>query len=91
MIGVALEAENNGTFDQNVTLPGAGLYSAMVTDPVAPAGGAITIAWTKVSGPGDVTFDHPGQAVTHARRVTTSSKSPPRIWKATTQCKSLSR
>lgn len=34
-----------------VTLPGTATYTATVTDPVAPAGGAITVNWTEISGP----------------------------------------
>jgi hypothetical protein len=54
------------TGDQVLTLPNPGLYTATVTDPVAPAGGAITVNWTQASGPGTVTFEYPTQLVTHA-------------------------
>ena len=47
-----------------VTLPGTATYTATVTDPVAPTGGAITLSWTEVSGPGTVTFDSLTQPVT---------------------------
>src|SRR5262249_34140752 len=51
---------------QVLTLPNTGTYTATVTDPVAPLGGAITVAWTPVSGPGTVIFDAATQLTTHA-------------------------
>jgi hypothetical protein len=47
-------------------IPTLGVYTATVTDPVAPAGGQITVLWTKVSGPGTVTFFPPSQPATVA-------------------------
>jgi hypothetical protein len=52
--------------DKLLQLPNPGLYTATVTDPVALAGGAITVQWTQLSGPGTVTFEHPTQPTTHA-------------------------
>ena len=49
-----------------VTLPGTATYTATVTDPVAPAGGTITVNWTEVSGPGAVSFDAQTLPVTDA-------------------------
>jgi RHS repeat-associated protein len=49
-----------------VTLPGTATYTATVTDPVAPAGGPITVNWTEVSGPGTVSFDAQTLPVTDA-------------------------
>ena len=63
-MGQAPQITVNG--DQLLTLPNPGLYTATVTDPAAPAGGAIAVNWTEVSGPGTVTFEYPTQLVTHA-------------------------
>jgi RHS repeat-associated protein len=52
--------------DKLLQLPNPGLYTATVTDPVAPAGGAITVQWTQLSGPGTVTFENATQPTTHA-------------------------
>ncbi|MHB8521695.1 MAG: PKD domain-containing protein, partial [Limisphaerales bacterium] len=43
-----------------VTLDGA------VSDDGLPAGSALTISWSEVSGPGEVTFENPGSARTQA-------------------------
>src|SRR5204862_8341586 len=52
--------------DASLQLPNRGSYAATVTDPAAPAGGAITILWSQVSGPATAIFDTPSQASTHA-------------------------
>jgi hypothetical protein len=56
-----------------VTLPGTATYTATVTDAVAPAGGAITVNWTQVSGPGTVSFDAQTLPVTDALFPATGS------------------
>jgi len=53
------------TGDATVTLPATGSYTATVTDPTGGSGGAISVNWTQVSGPGTVIFDAPQQALTH--------------------------
>lgn len=51
---------------RQLQLPNSGSVTATVVDPVAPAGGAITVQWTQLSGPGTVTFDTPQQTATNA-------------------------
>jgi len=52
----------NAGEDVTVTMPeGAGL-SGTVTDDGLPSSSALTITWTKISGPGDVTFEAPQKA-----------------------------
>ena len=50
------------TGDMTLQLPNAGHYSATVTS----QGTGLTVAWSKVSGPGNVTFDTGAQASTGA-------------------------
>ena len=54
------------TGTSTLQLPNAGNYVATVTDPSGGGGGAITVAWTSVSGPGTVSFDAPTQTTTQA-------------------------
>ncbi len=42
--------------DSSLTLPNPGVYQATVTDPDAAAGGAISVSWSEVSGPGTASF-----------------------------------
>jgi hypothetical protein len=49
----------------SVTLPDPLLLTATVTDPTGGLGGAISVTWTQLSGPGPVTFDAQ-QPITHA-------------------------
>jgi RHS repeat-associated protein len=51
---------------QTITLPDGASLSGMVSDDGLPAGNTLTISWSKVSGPGDVTFGNSSQAVTTA-------------------------
>ena len=51
----AAPAVNAGP-DQAITLPAPAALAAVVTDDGLPAGAPVTHAWTKVSGPGAVTF-----------------------------------
>jgi YD repeat-containing protein len=51
----------------SVTLPpGRVLLTGSVTDDGLPAGGALSMSWSTVSGPGTVTFETPGQVPTYA-------------------------
>jgi hypothetical protein len=57
---------NAGT-DQTITLPNTAPLSGTVTDDGLPASpGEVTITWSKVSGPGTVTFANPSAASTTA-------------------------
>jgi len=64
----------NGTFvdignivPQTITLPAAATLSGSVTDDGLPSPpGAVTTTWSKVSGPGAVTFGNPAATVTTA-------------------------
>jgi RHS repeat-associated protein len=46
----------NGGADQTVTLPATAPLSGTVSDDGKPSGATVTSMWTKVSGPGSVTF-----------------------------------
>jgi RHS repeat-associated protein len=69
---LALEAGNqppqvSAGPNQSITLPASAMLSGSATDdglPNPPA--ALTLAWTKVSGPGTVTFGNPASAATTA-------------------------
>src|SRR5262249_46558411 len=52
--------------DQTIDLPNVATLNGTVTDDGLPSKGALTITWSKVSGPGDVTFSDPSSAVTTA-------------------------
>lgn len=52
--------------DETITLPATANLAGSVTDDGKPAGGQLTSAWTKASGPGTVTFANPAAAVTSA-------------------------
>ncbi|MFP2930867.1 PKD domain-containing protein [Pyxidicoccus sp. 3LG] len=49
-----------------VAYPGPALLTGSVSDDGLPATGTLTVAWTKESGPGTVTFTRPDQATTQA-------------------------
>ncbi len=51
---------------QTITLPANATLSGSVTDDGLPAGATVTDTWTKVSGPGNVTFSSPNAAQTNA-------------------------
>jgi len=51
---------------QEIILPGGASLSGMVTDDGLPTGGGLTTTWSKVSGPGNVTFANPAAASTTA-------------------------
>ncbi|HWS87495.1 MAG TPA: RHS repeat-associated core domain-containing protein [Pyrinomonadaceae bacterium] len=52
--------------DQTVTLPASASLDGTVTDDGLPAGAALSVQWSKVSGPGAVTFSNPNAADTSA-------------------------
>ena len=52
--------------DLTVTLPGIARLNGAVTDDGLPIGGAVTVSWTQVSGPGTATFANATAAVTTA-------------------------
>jgi hypothetical protein len=52
--------------DQAITLPGTAVLSGAVTDDGLPAGAALTMLWSTLSGPGAVTFANPNMAATTA-------------------------
>jgi RHS repeat-associated protein len=56
---------NPGT-DQSITLPANATLNGTVTDDGWPRGSSVSIAWAKVSGPGNVTFSNPNAAATTA-------------------------
>ncbi|HXM51466.1 MAG TPA: PKD domain-containing protein [Pyrinomonadaceae bacterium] len=56
---------NAGT-DQEITLPNTASLSGTVTDDGLPTGSTLTSVWSKVSGPGTVTFTNPTAAVATA-------------------------
>jgi hypothetical protein len=51
---------------QTITLPDTATLNGTVTDDGLPSGGTLTITWSKISGPGSVTFGPPNTAVTTA-------------------------
>ncbi len=60
-VTITVEAANlapivNAGADQTVTLPASASLSGSVTDDGKPAGAVVTSRWSKVSGPGTVTF-----------------------------------
>ncbi len=52
--------------DQTITLPGDATLAGTVNDDGLPAGATVTSTWTKVSGPGTVTFADPSKPATTA-------------------------
>ncbi len=52
--------------NQTITLPNSASLSGSATDDGLPAGSSVTVSWTKVSGPGTVTFANASSAVTTA-------------------------
>jgi Concanavalin A-like lectin/glucanases superfamily/Fibronectin type III domain len=55
----------NAGADQSITLPSSATLSATVSDDGLPSG-SLTRSWTRVSGPGTVTFSAPTSATTSA-------------------------
>ncbi|KAF0242744.1 MAG: hypothetical protein FD167_3841, partial [bacterium] len=65
--GVNQPPEVNAGNDLNVSLPAQATLTGTVTDDGKPSPpGQVTIAWSKVSGPGTVTFSSPSTAITNA-------------------------
>jgi hypothetical protein len=56
----------NAGADQSVTLPDSANLNGSASDDGFPAGSTLTTTWTKVSGPGTVTFGNPNVTVTTA-------------------------
>jgi K319-like protein len=54
----------NAGADQTVFLPATGTLNGSATDDGLPQGSSVTVAWSKVSGPGNVTFASPANAAT---------------------------
>ncbi|HKW77803.1 MAG TPA: IPT/TIG domain-containing protein [Candidatus Limnocylindria bacterium] len=52
--------------DLQITLPSLATLNGTVTDDGLPQGAPLTVAWSKLSGPGTVTFSTPQAAVTTA-------------------------
>src|SRR5207237_1420348 len=52
--------------DQTTTLPNGAFLSGSAGDDGLPVGSALTVTWSKVSGPGSVTFTNANLAVTTA-------------------------
>jgi RHS repeat-associated protein len=52
--------------DQTITLPNTVNLSGVVNDDGLPGGSTLTVSWTKVSGPGLVSFSNPNAATTSA-------------------------
>ncbi len=56
----------NAGQDQNITLPSNATLNGTASDDGLPSGSTLSISWTKVSGPGTVTFTTPSAAATSA-------------------------
>jgi len=54
---------NAGT-DQSIVLPASAFLSGTVTDDALPSGGTLTTTWSKLNGPGSVTFGDINQPAT---------------------------
>jgi RHS repeat-associated protein len=52
--------------DLTIQLPGAATLNGTATDDGLPAGSAVSVQWSKVSGPGEVLFANPANAATAA-------------------------
>ena len=52
--------------DQSITLPGGAALSGTVSDDGLPVGAPVSSTWSKVSGPGSVTFADPAKPATTA-------------------------
>jgi RHS repeat-associated protein len=57
----------SGGGNKSVEVPDTLQLNGTATDDGLPAGGQLVIGWSKVSGPGDVTFGNPAQASTTAK------------------------
>lgn len=52
--------------DQTITLPATAVLKGKITDDGLPAGGTLSASWTKLSGPGSITFANPAASDTTA-------------------------
>jgi plastocyanin len=59
--------------DQTVTMPAAASLAGVATDDGLPSGSSLSVQWSKVSGPGAVTFANPTDASTTATFETAGS------------------
>src|SRR5207249_3603789 len=59
--------------DQTITLPSSASLSGTATDDGLPTGSTLTTSWSKISGPGTVTFDNPAARSTTATLSTSGS------------------
>ncbi len=56
----------NAGIDQTITLPDSANLNGAVSDDGLPAGAALTTTWTRLSGPGEVSFGDSAVTVTNA-------------------------
>ena len=56
----------NAGLDKIITLPDSASLDGLVTDDGLPAGSTLTVTWSKVSGPGTVTFGNASTPITTA-------------------------
>ncbi|HEX2518093.1 MAG TPA: DNRLRE domain-containing protein, partial [Castellaniella sp.] len=56
----------NAGADHAITLPAMASLTGLASDDGLPAGSNLTVTWSKVSGPGTVTWSNPNTAVTSA-------------------------
>ena len=62
--------------DQTLALPASANLNGVVTDDGLPAGSILSTSWSKVTGPGTVTFGSFGQGATQAGSTTVSLGAP---------------
>jgi RHS repeat-associated protein len=63
---VNLPPNVNAGADQSITLPAKANLAGIASDDRQPAGSTLTVAWSKASGPGNVTFGNAAVATTTA-------------------------
>lgn len=63
---VNLPPNANAGADQTITLPAKASLAGVANDDRQPAGSTLTVAWSKVSGPGNVTFANAAVVTTTA-------------------------
>jgi RHS repeat-associated protein len=56
----------NAGADQTISLPASATLSGSASDDGLPTGSTLTTTWSRISGPGNVTFTNPNQATTTA-------------------------
>ena len=70
-ISILVDPENqapavNAGADQTITLPASASLQGTATDDGYPRGSSLSVVWSKVSGPGTVTFSNPSSLTTTA-------------------------